>query len=351
MPSECRPEPGELGARTGQVPVFTRFERGPSSARLREVPAHLLADANAAPSDAWAIGPDGSRMWGRDGAAGLLAHDLERGVLLQLRATWSHFGDTWGIPGGALGPGESAYDAAAREANEEAAVPIDANDPAVTLVLDLGYWRYTTLISETVRGFEARITDEESAGLAWVLPDELDRLRLHPGFAGSLPKVRALLGRRPAVIVDAANVVGSRPDGWWRDRAGATSRLVDELAPLAEHGAPGELYGLEADRTWPRIVVVVEGAAASAAVLERELPHRLRLAVADGSGDDRVVTEVQRLRRGDEARGMRLAGPRPVLVVTADRELRERRGARRAHHGPSGLRELLGRIDRPEASA
>src|ERR1700727_633056 len=41
------------------------------------------------------------------------------------------------------------------------------------------------------------------------------------------------------VIVDGANVVGSRPDGWWRDRAGAAVRLHDNLAKLAERGHPG----------------------------------------------------------------------------------------------------------------
>jgi selenocysteine lyase/cysteine desulfurase len=34
------------------------------------------------------------------------------------------------------------------------------------------------------------------------------------------------------LLVDAANVVGSRPDGWWRDRAGATARLLARLAAL-----------------------------------------------------------------------------------------------------------------------
>jgi predicted RNA-binding protein with PIN domain len=39
--------------------------------------------------------------------------------------------------------------------------------------------------------------------------------------------------RRLHLIVDAANVVGSRPDGWWRDRAGAARRLLDRLAAYA----------------------------------------------------------------------------------------------------------------------
>jgi hypothetical protein len=35
-------------------------------------------------------------------------------------------------------------------------------------------------------------------------------------------------------VVDGMNVVGSRPDGWWRDRPGAQRRLVHELAALGE---------------------------------------------------------------------------------------------------------------------
>ena len=38
--------------------------------------------------------------------------------------------------------------------------------------------------------------------------------------------------KRP-VLVDGNNVMGSRPDGWWRNRAGAAERLVAEIAPLA----------------------------------------------------------------------------------------------------------------------
>lgn len=53
------------------------------------------------PGDAWVVAPSGERYWGRFGAAGLLAIDPERGVLLQHRVSWSHFGDTWGLPGGA----------------------------------------------------------------------------------------------------------------------------------------------------------------------------------------------------------------------------------------------------------
>ena len=40
-------------------------------------------------------------------------------------------------------------------------------------------------------------------------------------------------------LVDGMNVVGSRPDGWWRDRRGAMRRLSESLAAFAtETGEP-----------------------------------------------------------------------------------------------------------------
>jgi uncharacterized protein YaiI (UPF0178 family) len=39
-------------------------------------------------------------------------------------------------------------------------------------------------------------------------------------------------------VVDASNVIGSRPDGWWRDRDGATRRLIAALEAFA--GATGD---------------------------------------------------------------------------------------------------------------
>ncbi|HEV7787403.1 MAG TPA: hypothetical protein VGP05_00200, partial [Pseudonocardia sp.] len=56
------------------------------------------------------------------------------------------------------------------------------------------------------------------------------------------------------LVVDAANVVGSRPDGWWRDRPGAAARLVSALAAALRSGA----------LTGP-VVVVLEGAARAGA--------------------------------------------------------------------------------------
>ncbi|MEV8409926.1 NTP pyrophosphohydrolase, partial [Streptomyces niveus] len=44
---------------------------------------------------------------------------------------------------------------------------------------------------------------------------------------------------RILLIVDGANVVGSVPDGWWRDRRAAAERLRERLVPLAVDGLPG----------------------------------------------------------------------------------------------------------------
>ncbi len=100
------------------------------------------------------------------------------------------------------------------------------------------------------------------------------------------------------VIIDAANVIGSVPDGWWRDRRGAAERLRDRLA---RDGVPGLEEPVE-------IVMVVEGAARGV-----ESVPGVRVESAPGSGDDRIVQLVT-----EEGRD------RPTLVVTADRELRRR---------------------------
>ncbi|CAM5305412.1 NUDIX domain-containing protein [Leifsonia shinshuensis] len=143
--------------------------------------------------DAWVEGPNGERFWGRFGAAGLLVHDLRRGVLLQHRADWSHFGGTWGLPGGARHEGETAVEGALREAAEEAAVPADAVEVLFTSVLDLGFWSYTTVVAQAVRAFEPHMADVESIELRWVSVPEVAELPLHPGFGASWPELRSRL--------------------------------------------------------------------------------------------------------------------------------------------------------------
>lgn len=278
------------------------------------------------PGDAWVVADDGTRYWGRFGAAGLLAVDPDRGVLLQHRVSWSHFGDTWGLPGGARHQDESASDAALRESAEEAGVPAGAVRPRLISVLDLEIWTYSTLVADVVTPFEPVISDPESRELAWVPVDAVTDYPLHPGFAASWPALRALLPVRPAVVVDAANVVGSVPDGWWRDRAGATGRLLERLGALAADGLSAERLGLPADVWFPEWRVVVEGQAR--AVEEPPAASGVAVVRAKGSGDDAIVAETARL----------IEAGRVVTVVTSDRELRARvedLGA--VCHGPSWL--------------
>ncbi|WP_326571963.1 NTP pyrophosphohydrolase [Actinacidiphila glaucinigra] len=116
-------------------------------------------------------------------------------------------------------------------------------------------------------------------------------------------------GTAPLVVVDAANTVGSVPDGWWRDRHGATERVRDALAGLARTGLPERADVPEWARRAPLdIVLVVEGAARGVAPVPG-----VRVEAAPGSGDD-LVAELVAAR----------APERPCLVVTADRELRRR---------------------------
>ncbi|MFC7909929.1 NTP pyrophosphohydrolase [Streptomyces nigra] len=115
------------------------------------------------------------------------------------------------------------------------------------------------------------------------------------------------------LVIDAANVVGSVPDGWWRDRRGAAERLRDRLTKA--DGVPGHDGPVE-------VVLVVEGAARGV-----ESVPGVRVESAPGSGDDHIVALVEQ------------AAGRPVLVVTADRELRRR--VRRLGADVTGPRTVL----------
>lgn len=259
------------------------------------------------PGDAWVEGPGGERYWGRFGAAGLLAVDPERGILLQHRVSWSHFGGTWGLPGGALHQGESALDGALREAQEEAGIPDGAVRPRFASVLDVGVWSYTTVLADVVVPFDPVISDPESVALEWVRLDDVSGRPLHPGFAAAWPMLRSLLTARPVLVVDGANVVGSVPDGWWRDRAGAAARFRSRVAEVA---VPAEEFGLGATMWFPRVVLVVEG---QARALE-PADDGVTVVRAEAEGDDAIVAEVSRRAVDGEI----------VLVVTSDRELQRR---------------------------
>lgn len=282
----------------------------------------------------------GRRHWGRYGAAGLLLSDTEGGVLLQHRAEWSHQGGTWGLPGGALNPAETPRHGALREACEEARIPADSVAVTAESVLDHGTWSYTTVLASLMRPITPRVGDLESVELRWVPLDEVAELPLHPSFDAAWPALRGELDRALLLVVDAANVVGSRPDGWWRDRAGATARLRDKLADLAGNGVTARAIGVPPDspakdgkswRWWPRLTLVVEGKARGTVEVSG-----VRVLGAAADGDSAIV---------DVAREALAARPADrVLVATADRELRQRvRAVGASVLGPAALLDLLER--------
>lgn len=123
-----------------------------------------------------------------------------------------------------------------------------------------------------------------------------------------------------ALVVDAANVVGSRPDGWWRDRAGAAARLQARLV---------------ATDLGSEVVLVLEGRARSG--VPAGVERRVRTVHATGAGDDTIRDEAARL----------VALGRRVTVVTADRALAARvRDAGGETVGPGTLLAALdGTVD------
>ena len=137
-------------------------------------------------------------------------------------------------------------------------------------------------------------------------------------------------GHLVTIVVDVANVMGSRPDGWWRDRAGAAARLHAEIVRLAASGRailpdePTRRGGRRAGEAVRRGSSWCSRAPPrpppfrpppfrrlSPARRVRCQPGEVRVVRASGSGDDAIVAVVREL-------------PGRRVVVTADRELRDR---------------------------
>jgi predicted RNA-binding protein with PIN domain len=123
------------------------------------------------------------------------------------------------------------------------------------------------------------------------------------------------------LIVDGNNVIGSRPDGWWRDRPGASRRLVTSLQELARQSAD-------------RISIVLDGRPLPG--LPEGVHDGVLVAYATRAGrdaaDDRIATEVARDR-----------DPASLVVITSDRGLAER--VRAAGATVEGAGTLLARLD------
>jgi 8-oxo-dGTP pyrophosphatase MutT (NUDIX family) len=151
------------------------------------------------PGDGWVECACGRRHWGLHGAAGLLlgrwspTHDDVDAVVLQHRAVWSDQGGTWGVPGGAREPGESAVEAALREAGEEAGIEARWVRVLGEHVLDHGPWSYTTVLAEALTAFEPAVTDTESLEVRWVGAGDVAALPLLPAFGEAWGHLRPAL--------------------------------------------------------------------------------------------------------------------------------------------------------------
>jgi predicted RNA-binding protein with PIN domain len=119
-------------------------------------------------------------------------------------------------------------------------------------------------------------------------------------------------------LVDASNVIGSRPDGWWRDREGAAERLLDALREFAA----GE----------DEVVVVLDAGPAEWAGRS----GAFEVAIAPRRGRDAADDEIARRLDAD-------ADPASVRVVTSDGALADRARARGAEVvGAGAFRRQLG---------
>lgn len=126
-------------------------------------------------------------------------------------------------------------------------------------------------------------------------------------------------GAPQVLVVDGANVMGARPDGWWRDRPAAARRLWRRLEA--------------ADLPFSTVVLVLEGASRDGVPAVGR--GRLRVVHAAGSGDDAAVAvTTEQWQRGAQ-----------VTVVTADRGLRGRLAATGA--AAVGPQWLLARLPEP----
>ena len=117
------------------------------------------------------------------------------------------------------------------------------------------------------------------------------------------------------LVIDAANVIGSRPTGWWRDRPGATRVFTERVRATVTAGALG-----------PPVTIVLEGRARAGA--DEAYVDGVEVVHAPGEGDDTIAAIAE--------------ANSDVVVVTADRELAERVRAVNAEVvGPSWLLDQL----------
>jgi predicted RNA-binding protein with PIN domain len=123
------------------------------------------------------------------------------------------------------------------------------------------------------------------------------------------------------LVVDAMNVIGSRPDGWWRDRDGAARRLVGRVQALAR----------DVDED---VTIVLDGRPLDD--LPEGVHDGVRVLYARRSGRDAADDRIVELVEG-------LDVPGDATVVTSDRELGRR--VRELGATTTGAGSFLARLD------
>ncbi len=286
--------------------------------------------------DGWVRCARGHRHWGRFGACGLLLADRTgANVVLQHRASGTHEGGTWSVPGGARDSAEDYVTAALREAKEEAGIAAPSVAPLGWHRVDHGGWSYTTVLARVVGEVRPRAMNWESEQVRWVPIAGVDELSLHPGFAASWPQLR-----RPfpplTVFVDTAYLLGADGD-LRRLRADAATVATAGLAPQVVPVPPGTVdtgptsigtaaigtagigtagivtagIGMPAvDRWLPHIVLVVDTAPAALAAVSAQAATWPQRQISIVRASDSMAAVV-------EARARETATPPVVVARTA----------------------------------
>lgn len=199
----------------------------------------------------------GHRHWGVHGAAGLLVYALDTfgrpRILMQHRASWTNEGDSWGVPGGARDSHEDASAAALREAHEEAG--LFAADVTLREVSrdDHGGWKYDTVLADA-RTTLPTTANQESESLDWIPLDEVESLALHPGFASTWLRHRAV---PVSLVVDGLDLDDERlaalAGRLLRDPEGVL-RFTTRVQPTTNGDASTAVDVLGAEGAYPLLV-------------------------------------------------------------------------------------------------
>jgi 8-oxo-dGTP diphosphatase len=153
---------------------------------------------------------DGSRRWGRFGAAGVLVRCAAAGggfeYFLARRSESCHQGGTWAVPGGALNEGEAPLAGALREFAEEVGVDLTDYTVVATHEDDHGGWSYWTVVVDVAQRFTVTAHNWETAETAWIAGHRLVELELLAPFRATLLR----LGLLPSEGADSLTAAPSR---------------------------------------------------------------------------------------------------------------------------------------------